>query len=51
MTYSRTFTPLIDDLSFFEFTPDTPSEADNAADEAFIRAYEVAYLDVEEIDL
>lgn len=56
MRYSRTFTPLIEDLGFFEFTPDTatPSEADqNLSDEAFIRAVETIDLsdDVEYVDL
>lgn len=56
MRYSRIFTPLIEDLSFFEFTPDaaTPSEADqNLGGEAFVRAVEAIDLsdDVEALEL
>jgi hypothetical protein len=54
MRYSRPFT-LLEDLCFFEFTPDTtPSEADNnIGGEAVARAVETIDLsdDVEYVEL
>ena len=49
MRYSRTFPSLLaEDLDFFTFNPDTPSEADtNCGDSTFARTA----LDIESIDL
>lgn len=49
MRYSRTFPSLLaEDLCFFTFNPDTPSEADtNCGDSAFARTA----LDIESVDL